>query len=168
MTKRTRISRRGSAALEVLLITPIVVGLTLAVVELSMLSAANEQLANASREGTRVAALGGGPNEIIQAVQNHLGQGNLSTAQISAILTQQQDGTPIVTALTDNNGQPINQSSSGNGQSSNGQAQPIPSGEPVMVNVQTPASNAIPDLLTFIGFSIKSQTLIGQTIMRKE
>ncbi len=133
-----------------------------------MMTAANEHLAAASREGCRVAALGGGPSEIIRAVQNHLGQGNLSTAQISAVLTQQSDGTPILTALTDNNGQPIEDPFQSNGQSSNESAQPIPSGEPVLVRVQTPANNAVPDLLAVIGVSIQNNDLVGQTIMRKE
>src|SRR5579875_2927986 len=101
--------RTGSIALEVLLLTPVVLGLIFAVVEFGMMTAANEHLAAASREGCRVAALGGGPDEIVRAVQNHLGQGNLSTAQIFAILTQQPDGTPIVTALTDSDGLPIDE-----------------------------------------------------------
>lgn len=160
--------RRGSVAAELLLLTPIILGLILAVVEIGMMTAANEHLAAASREGCRVAALGGGPEEIIRAVQNHLGQGNLVTAQISAVLTQQSDGTPILTALTDNNGQPIEEPLQNNAQTSNEPAQPIPSGEPVVVRVQTPVNNAVPDLLAFLGISIQSNNLVGQTIMRKE
>ena len=161
MSKRSQ--RTGSVAVELLLLTPIVLGLILAVVEIGMMTAANEQLAAASREGSRVAALGGGPGEIRRAVWNHLGQGNLATAQITAVLTLNQDGTPVVTALTDGNGQPID-----NALGSNGQAQAIPSGDPVLVRVETPTTNAVPDLLAFIGFSIKKSTLVGQTIMRKE
>ncbi len=157
--------RTGSIALEVLLLTPVVLGLIFAVVEISMMTAANEHLAAASREGCRVAALGGGPEEIVRAVQDHLGQGNLSTAQIFAVLTQQVDGTPILSALTDSNGQPINDPLQSHG---NGLVQPVPSGEPVLVRVQTPAGNVVPDLLGLLGVSVQNNPLVGQTIMRKE
>jgi hypothetical protein len=160
--------RTGSIALELLLLAPVVLGLILAVVEFGMMTAANEHLAAASREGGRVAALGGGPSEIVRAVQDHLGQGNLGAAQISAVLTQQADGTPILTALTDSNGQPIDDPLQNNGQASNGPTQPIPSGEPVLVRVQTPANNAVPDMLGLLGVSLQGNNLIGQTIMRKE
>jgi Flp pilus assembly protein TadG len=166
MIKRSR--RSGSFAVELLLTTPVLLGLIFAVVQIAMMTAANEHLAAASREGCRVAALGGGPSEIIRAVQNHLGQGNLGTAQIQAVLTQQQDGTPVLTALTDDNGQPINDPFQSNGQSSNEPTQPVPSGEPVLVRVQTPASNAVPDLLAILGVSVQNNNLVGQTIMRKE
>ncbi|HEY7326753.1 MAG TPA: TadE family protein [Gemmataceae bacterium] len=166
MIKRT--PRSGSIAVELLLLTPVLFGLILAVVEFGMMIAANEQLAGASREGCRVAALGGGPDEIVRAVQNHLGQGNLIRAQISVILTQQQDGTPIVTALTNNNGQPISEPFQNSGQASNEPAQPIPSGEPLLVRVETPVGNAVPDLLGILGASVPNNNLVGQTIMRKE
>lgn len=157
--------RRGSVALELLILSPIILGLICAVVEISMMTAANEQLAAASREGTRVAALGGGPDEIRRAVWNHLGGGNLSTAQITAVLTQKRDGTPIVTILSQN-GQAVNQPL--NGDDSDDKGLPIPCGNPVLVRVQTPTINAVPDLLAIIGFSNKNSTLVGQTIMRKE
>jgi hypothetical protein len=165
---RTSRVRRGSIALELLLLAPIMLGLIFAVVEIGMLTAANEHLAAASREGCRVAALGGGPNEIIRAVQDHLGHGNLGTAQISAVLTRQADGAPILTALTDSNGQPIEEPLQNNGQVSHGTTQPIPSGEPVLVRVQMPASNAVPDILGLLGVSNQGNILVGQTIMRKE
>jgi hypothetical protein len=180
-----RTGRRGSVAVELLLLTPIILGLVLAVIEIGTMTAANEHLAAASREGCRVAALGGGPDEIRRAVWNHLGGGQLSTAQITVVLTQQADGTPIVAPLTDSNGQPIDDALGLNGQSlngslgsngqgfngplgANGQVQPIASGNPVLVRVETPALNAVPDLLAILGVSIQNSTLVGQTIMRKE
>jgi Flp pilus assembly protein TadG len=45
---------------------------------------------------------------------------------------------------------------------------PLPSGQPVSVLVQLPAGAVVPDLLAFVGLSIRNQTLIGQTVMRKE
>jgi Flp pilus assembly protein TadG len=45
---------------------------------------------------------------------------------------------------------------------------PIPSGQPVQVTVSLPANQAVPDLLAFIGFSIKNETIAAQTVMRKE
>jgi hypothetical protein len=62
MSKRTR--RKGSVAVELLLLSPIVLGLVLAVIEIGMMTAANEHLAAASCEGRRVAALGGDVHEV--------------------------------------------------------------------------------------------------------
>jgi hypothetical protein len=45
---------------------------------------------------------------------------------------------------------------------------PLPSGSTVEVRVQINANQAVPDLLSFIGFSIKEMTLSGHTAMRKE
>jgi len=46
--------------------------------------------------------------------------------------------------------------------------QPLPSGQPVCVTVSLPTTQAVPDLLAFVGFSIGGETLVAQTIMRKE
>jgi len=46
--------------------------------------------------------------------------------------------------------------------------QPLPSGQPVSVTVSLPATQAVPDLLAFIGFSIAGNTLAAQAVMRKE
>ncbi|HYT89943.1 MAG TPA: TadE/TadG family type IV pilus assembly protein [Gemmataceae bacterium] len=46
--------------------------------------------------------------------------------------------------------------------------EPLPSGAPVTVTVTLPTARAVPDLLAFIGFSIRGDTLIAQTVMRKE
>jgi len=49
-----------------------------------------------------------------------------------------------------------------------GNGDPVASGEPIAVQVQMPASAAVPDLLIFAGLSIRNQVLVGQTVMRKE
>lgn len=45
---------------------------------------------------------------------------------------------------------------------------PLLPGDPVTVNVSTPAMNLVPDYLRFIGVSIYGHCLMGQTTMRKE
>jgi Flp pilus assembly protein TadG len=45
---------------------------------------------------------------------------------------------------------------------------PLPTGSTVEVRVQINANQSVPDLLGFIGFSIKKMTLSGHTAMRKE
>ena len=129
--------RRGTVALELLFVLPVLLLVVLAIIELSLLLGAEHRLTAASREGARVAALGGGPQEIEQAVRLHLGQGVFQQATITAV-------------LRDARGRPLH------------------SGEPVAVDVKIAAQSAIPDLLCFIGFSIKGQTLCGHTVMRKE
>jgi Flp pilus assembly protein TadG len=45
---------------------------------------------------------------------------------------------------------------------------PLASGEPVVVQVEVPATAASPDLLRVIGFSLRQQTVAAYTAMRKE
>lgn len=45
---------------------------------------------------------------------------------------------------------------------------PIAPGQPVTVLVQLPAATVVPDLLVFIGITIRDQSLIAQTVMLKE
>jgi hypothetical protein len=151
-------------AVELLLITPIVLGLIVGVVELSMMTAANEHLSAASREGCRVAALGGDAQEIRRAVYNHLGHGSLGGSQILAVYLDDAQGRPIVSNLTLN----VRDDDDRRPDDDRKRGRPIPSGEPVMVRVEIAANQAVPDLLAFIGFSIRGKQLVGQTIMRKE
>src|SRR5947209_2475357 len=46
--------------------------------------------------------------------------------------------------------------------------QPLPSGAAVAVTLSLPTTQAVPDLLAFIGVSLRRDTLITQTVMRKE
>jgi hypothetical protein len=45
---------------------------------------------------------------------------------------------------------------------------PVAPGEPVAVLVRLPAAAVVPDLLVVVGVSIRDQSLISQTVMRKE
>jgi hypothetical protein len=45
---------------------------------------------------------------------------------------------------------------------------PLPSGAPVEVVVRIGATEAVPDLLPFLGFSLSGEHLLGRTVMRKE
>jgi hypothetical protein len=49
-----------------------------------------------------------------------------------------------------------------------GDGQPLPSGEPVVVVVSLPASPAVPDLLPFMALSIRNEQIIARTVMRKQ
>jgi hypothetical protein len=99
--------------------------------------AAEQRLTAASREGCRVAALGGHPDEIETAVRRHLGPGLFQQAQVTALIL-------------------------------NAHGRPVHSGEPVEVGVRIPAGDVVPDLLSFIGYSIRGETLSAFTVMRKE
>ncbi len=87
--------RAGTVAVELILVLPILLSLLLGMVEYGMYLAANQQVTTASREGARVAALGGTEAEVRQAVAQFLGAGNLSnaTAQVFFIA---QAGQPAV------------------------------------------------------------------------
>jgi Flp pilus assembly protein TadG len=86
--------RRGNVALEMLLVLPVVLTVVLAMVEYGLMMSAQEHLLAASREGGRVAALGGTPQDVTNAVQRHLGAGPLSQAEIDMTLTD-SSGNPV-------------------------------------------------------------------------
>jgi Flp pilus assembly protein TadG len=130
-------ARRGSLTLELLFVLPILMAILLGTIEFSMFGLARQQIVAASREGARVAALGGSAPDVQQVTRQFLGNGRLANATVQA------DITDVL----------------GN---------PTPSGQPVRVTVSIPANQAVPDLLAFIGFSIKNETIAAQTVMRKE
>ncbi|HMP17952.1 MAG TPA: TadE/TadG family type IV pilus assembly protein [Gemmatales bacterium] len=129
--------RRGILVLELLFILPILLLLTLAMVQFSLTLHARQQLVAASREGCRVAALGGDLGEVERTV----GQGRLAEADIE---------------ITDEQGSTI----------PSGQA--VPSGEAVAVWLRLPTAHAVPDLLRFMGYSIRDDELVARTLMRRE
>ncbi len=136
-----RHTRRGILALELLLILPILLLLILAMVQFSLTIHARQQLVAASREGCRIAALGGDLGEVERTVRRTLGNGRLADADIE---------------LTDESGKSIEA----------GQA--VPTGEAVAVWLRLPTVHAVPDLLRFMGYSIKGDEIIARTLMRRE
>ncbi len=133
--------RRGHLTLELLMVFPILLVLLLAMVEFSLILHARQQLLSASREACRVAALGGSAEAVQSEAKRCLGEGRLGDADVE---------------LTDEWGQPL----------PGGQA--VPSGSAVMVWVRLPTWHAVPDLLRFIGYSIKDDEIVGRTVMRRE
>jgi hypothetical protein len=133
--------RRGSLTVELIIAFPILFGLLLAMVEFSMLLFSRQQLTAASREGARVAAIGGEIQDVERTVVRYLGEGRLGDAEVS---------------MTDSTGNLISTSDA------------VPSGESVEVWVRLPANHAVPDLLRFIGYSIRDDEIVARTVMRKE
>jgi Flp pilus assembly protein TadG len=66
-------ARRGSVAVELILVFPILVGFLFGTIEFSLLLHTRQQLLDASREGARVAARGGTNAEVIATVKQALG-----------------------------------------------------------------------------------------------
>jgi Flp pilus assembly protein TadG len=87
-------ARGGTAAIELLLVLPLLLVIILAMVQFGMLLAAQQQLQLASREGARVAALGGNQADVEYAARLVLGQGTLSQATITTVLTD-TNGVPL-------------------------------------------------------------------------
>lgn len=133
--------RRGSVTVEMTLLFPIVLLFFLGMIEFSMMLHARQQLLAASREGARVAALGGDTEEVRQAVRQYLGNGRLGDAEVR---------------LTAGSNEPVED------------AREIRSGEPVEVWVSIPAGYVVPDLLRIVGYSIRNEELVARTVMRKE
>lgn len=141
LIRRTRRERRGVLALELLLILPLLLVIILAAVQFSLTLHARQQLVAASREGCRIAALGGDLGEVEKMVRKVLGDGRLGEADVE---------------LTDETGAPV----------PSGLA--VPSGEAVAVWLRLPTAYAVPDLLRFVGYSIRKDELVARTVMRRE
>lgn len=133
--------RSGYLLFELLLLFPVLLVLILAAVEFGMLLHARQQLIAASREGCRVAAVGGTQEDVAEMVRQVLGPGRLGDAEVHLTLA---DGTPVASPSE------------------------IPTGEAVAVWVRLPARYAVPDLLRFIGYSLRDDQIIGRTVMRRE
>ena len=86
--------RRGVVMIELLVALPVLLAILLGTIEFSMILVARQQLQLASREGARVASIGGNETEVQTAVQNFLGKGALAGAQVQSILTD-AGGQPI-------------------------------------------------------------------------
>ncbi len=87
-------SRRGSISLEFLFLLPIALVITLAMVEFCLILVARQQLTAASREGARVAAIGGDAQAVSDAVHAFLGTGTLAAADVQSVLTD-PSGAPL-------------------------------------------------------------------------
>jgi hypothetical protein len=134
-------ARRGSMTMELILLFPILMTLFLAMIEFSLILHSRQQLLAASREGARVAAIGADQQEIEQAVLRYLGSGRLGDSEVT---------------ITDFQGNELQAS------------QQVPSGEAVAVWVRLPTAHAVPDLLRFVGYSIRNDEIVARTVMRRE
>jgi hypothetical protein len=139
--RNIRRSRLGALVIELLFILPVLLLLILAMVQFSLTLFARQQLVAASREGCRVAALGGDLGEVERSVHRVLGTGRLGDAEIEVT---DESGTRIPTGKV------------------------VPSGEPVAVWLRLPTVHAVPDLLRFMGYSNRDDELIARTVMRRE
>lgn len=133
--------RRGILALELLIVLPILLIVVLTAVQFSLTLHARQQLVAASREGCRVAALGGDLGEVEQTIRRTLGSGRLADADIE---------------LTDETGKPIQTGTI------------ISTGDLVAVWVRLPTIHVVPDLLRFMGYSIQKDEMVARTVMRRE
>ncbi len=89
------VRRPGSLlASELLMVLPLLLAVVFATIEFSTLLLVRQQLQTASREGARVAALGGDATQVQLAVSQFLGTGALANAQVDSVLTDSQ-GMPL-------------------------------------------------------------------------
>lgn len=129
----TKPRRAGAMSVELFLITPILLVLAVAGIELSILASVGQELAIASAQGARVAAQGGDEKEIEDAVQKALRAGLADVVKTTTNLDHQPQ-----------------------------------SGDQVEVIVEVRATDAVPDLLGWIGFSLQGEALGSRTALRKE
>jgi hypothetical protein len=127
------------AAIELLLVLPILLIVVFACIEMSMLVVAEQRLAEASREGARVAALGGGYDDVVECVRTTLGGGRFADVEV------------VAPQLADDHGRPL-------------PAHELPaSGTPLVVITKVKSRDVVPGFLNLGG-----EILAARTIMRKE
>jgi Flp pilus assembly protein TadG len=100
----TSARRRGSLTVELLLVLPILLAILLAMFEFSALLVARQELLSASREGARVAALGGDENQVREAVSRALNAHYDQAVTVRTLLTDSsgepvESGSPVVVRL---------------------------------------------------------------------
>jgi len=82
--------RRATLIVELLLVLPIMLIFVFSMIEFSLVFAAREQLAAASRAGARVAAQGGSREEIRETIREILGKGRLGHACIEVVYFREE------------------------------------------------------------------------------
>ena len=125
-------------SIELLLVLPILLALLMSMIEFSLLLIARQELLTASREGARVAAQGGTTAEVQTTVSRVLGSGSLAGAQVSVQTTPEDPDNP-----------------------QNGRNR-------VNVTVSVAVTQAVPDLLRWVGITFQNQELVAATVMNQE
>jgi Flp pilus assembly protein TadG len=130
--------RRGSLAVELVLILPILLIFLLGMFEFSLLLSARQQLLAASREGARVAAQGADDQEVRLTVKRVLGKGSMGNAEV---------GVRRIAGETETLGAGRDR---------------------VEVVVRIPATRVVPDLLGWAGIKFAGHDLVAGAVMNRE
>jgi Flp pilus assembly protein TadG len=134
-----RPARGALFSVELLLVLPIALVLLFGLIEFGFLMTAKQRVEAASREAARVAALGGDERAVARAAKIALGP---KLAQNAVVKTNLHDD------------------ESGRGRERDR--------ERVVVCVAVPSKCAAPDLLSFVGISLRGQRLEAAAAMRRE
>jgi Flp pilus assembly protein TadG len=133
--------RRGTAAAELIILFPVLVGFLLGTIEFSIAFQARQQLLTAVREGARVGSEGGTAEEVIATVKNRFTQTALSSP----------DNITVVGAVDQSPFQPEG-----------------PTGrQAVRVCVQLPTTRVVPNMIPFL-IDLKNETLSACITMNLE
>lgn len=101
---RARGSRRGNAAVELIVVMPVLVLFLLGTIEFSMLLTARQQLLSAAAAGARVGARGGTTTEIETQVNNVLGYtATVTVNSIAASPPTTRDGVEVLVMVQTTN-----------------------------------------------------------------
>jgi hypothetical protein len=130
--------RRGTLAVELVLILPILLIFLVGMLEFSMLLTARQQLLAASREGARVAAQGADDHEVRLTVKRVLGNGSIGNAEVN------------VRRISDDG---LDQ---GAGR------------DRIEVVVRIPTTRVVPDLLGWAGVTFAGHDMVAGAVMNRE
>jgi hypothetical protein len=78
--------RRGGVTVEMMLLMPILMAILVAVVEMSMLVMATQEVSEASALGARLGSRGGSSEDVRAAICHALGNGRLREAEVAVVI----------------------------------------------------------------------------------
>jgi hypothetical protein len=102
---------------------------------------------------------------LLMTVQQHLQTASREAARVAALGGTQDEVTQSAQLFLGNG--PLSQADI-DAVLTDDSGQPLPSGSPVAVTISIQATQAVPDLLAFVGFSLRKDRLAAQTVLRKE
>lgn len=80
--------RRGGVTVELILLMPVLMAVLVAVVEMSLLVVATQELSEASALGARIGSRGGSADDVRAAICHALGKGRLREAEVAVVVPE--------------------------------------------------------------------------------
>lgn len=165
---------RGTVALELLLVMPVILVLAMAFIEYALILTCESKLNLAAYAGANVARHGGSEEDVDQAVvaalPAHAHVSNRTVKIIRLNPPSAQTSQTTASPLWQRTSTP-SQNSTGTVTDSRGTAGSLVSQVPlsaIQVRVEVPANRVVPNMLKYVGFDLAGEKLTGVAVLAKE